>query len=162
MNTVYVLLLEKGKYYIGKTKNKDVRINSHFAGDGSVWTKKYNPIKVVEIIENAMAFDELRYTLLYMQNYGIKNVRGASFCEKRFSKDKIKFINEIILGEEDRCYVCKSLAHFKGECQATQNVYSKVEKEMDKSQKNEQKVCDKCGLSFSNDNIYISHKNICL
>ena len=42
---IYVLLLEENKYYIGKSNNIDNRLESHFNGNGSAWTKKYKPIK---------------------------------------------------------------------------------------------------------------------
>jgi len=48
MEQVYVLELEEGKYYVGKTKHSDVRIGQHFDGDGSVWAQKYKPVKVID------------------------------------------------------------------------------------------------------------------
>lgn len=47
MVTIYILELENQKYYVGKTENPEVRIDSHFQGEGSVWTKKYKPIRVL-------------------------------------------------------------------------------------------------------------------
>ncbi len=38
---IYVLKLENNKYYIGKTDNPEIRLNSHFNFNGSEWTKKY-------------------------------------------------------------------------------------------------------------------------
>ena len=43
--TIYILELEKGKYYVGRTEHKKNRINDHFVGRGSVFTRKYNPKK---------------------------------------------------------------------------------------------------------------------
>lgn len=36
---IYILQLEKGKYYVGKTNNPKFRINNHFDSNGSVWTQ---------------------------------------------------------------------------------------------------------------------------
>ncbi len=47
---VYVLQLEQGKYYIGKTNNPKFRLNNHFNANGSEWTKLYRPLKVLELI----------------------------------------------------------------------------------------------------------------
>jgi predicted GIY-YIG superfamily endonuclease len=44
---IYVIKLEKGKYYIGKTSNPQFRLQSHFDSNGSSWTKKYKPLKVI-------------------------------------------------------------------------------------------------------------------
>ena len=40
---IYILELENKKYYIGKTKNPDFRLEQHFNSTGSQWTKKYKP-----------------------------------------------------------------------------------------------------------------------
>jgi len=76
---IYVLQLEKGKYYIGKTKNPHFRLESHFNLDGSEWKKLYKPIKILELISNCDDYDEDKYTRIYMDKYGIDNVRGGSF-----------------------------------------------------------------------------------
>ena len=39
---IYAILLEKQKYYIGKTTNPQFRIESHFNSMGSTWTKNIN------------------------------------------------------------------------------------------------------------------------
>ena len=76
--TVYVLRLEHGKYYVGKTQNKNARLLSHFAGIGSAWTQKYHPIAVDVLYPNCDAFDEDKYTKIYMQRRGIEHVRGGA------------------------------------------------------------------------------------
>ena len=42
---IYVLKLHNNKYYVGKTDNPDNRIENHYKNNGSLWTKKYKPIK---------------------------------------------------------------------------------------------------------------------
>ena len=42
---IYILQLEKGKFYVGKTINPSFRLDSHFNSNGSAWTKIYKPIK---------------------------------------------------------------------------------------------------------------------
>lgn len=32
---IYILQLEKGKYYVGKTKEPNFRLDAHFNGNGS-------------------------------------------------------------------------------------------------------------------------------
>ena len=53
---IYALELKQGKYYIGKTSNPNFRIESHFNSEGSGWTKKHNPIKILEIILDKQNF----------------------------------------------------------------------------------------------------------
>ena len=47
-----------GKVYIGKTENVNFRLKQHFDLNGSKWTQKYKPIKVIEIKSNCDALDE--------------------------------------------------------------------------------------------------------
>ena len=54
---IYILQLEQGKYYVGKTNNPLFRLEQHFNSNGSVWTTKYNPISVLEIINDCDEYD---------------------------------------------------------------------------------------------------------
>ena len=73
---IYVLQLEDKKFYIGKTDNPQFRLNSHFNYNGSAWTKKYKPIKVLKLIPDCDNFDEDKYTKIYMDKKCINNLRG--------------------------------------------------------------------------------------
>ena len=37
---IYILLLELNKYYIGKTNNPDIRLDSHFNSNGTACIEK--------------------------------------------------------------------------------------------------------------------------
>jgi hypothetical protein len=56
---IYILQLEQGKYYIGKTTNPQFRIESHFNFNGSI-----------TLIPNCDDYDEDKYTRIYMDKYG--------------------------------------------------------------------------------------------
>jgi predicted GIY-YIG superfamily endonuclease len=77
---IYTLQLEQGKYYIGKTSNPDFRIEQHFQSGGAIWTKKYKPVSIVEIVRGD-TFVEKAKTLEYMKLEGFKNVRGSHWCK---------------------------------------------------------------------------------
>jgi len=96
MLLIYVLELDENKYYIGKTTNPNFRLETHFDIGESVWTTKYKPIKLIELIAGCDNFDEDKYTLKYMEKYGIDNVRGGSFCEIRLSEENTNTINKMI------------------------------------------------------------------
>jgi hypothetical protein len=106
MEHIYVLELAEGKYYVGKTKNSDVRIGQHFEGDGSVWTKKYKPIKVLDVKICFTVFDEDNTTISYMKEKGICNVRGGIYCKIVLSEDEINTIIKTIASIENKCYRC--------------------------------------------------------
>jgi hypothetical protein len=116
MVTIYVLELVNNKYYIGKTDNPDFRIEQHFNANGSVWTKKYKPIKVLELINNCDKYDEDKYTIKYMENFGVNNVRGGSFCQIILDKNTTDIIQKMITGSNDRCYICGENGHFVKDC----------------------------------------------
>lgn len=75
---IYILQLEKEKFYIGFTERKDgERINEHFKGNGSEWTKKYKPLQLLELRECKNIDEEDKTTLELMKKYGWWNVRGG-------------------------------------------------------------------------------------
>jgi len=113
---IYILLLELNKYYIGKTKNPDMRLDYHFNSNGSEWTKIYKPIKVYEIIPNCDSYDEDKYTLKYMEKEGINNVRGGSFSQIELSEEQIKLINQMIKSATDKCFNSGESGHFIKDC----------------------------------------------
>ena len=113
---IYVLQLEDNKFYIGKTENPQFRLNNHFNFNGSVWTKKYKPLKVLKIIPNCNNFDEDRYTKEYMSKKGINNVRGGTYCKIKLDNDEIELLKKEINGANDCCYICGSNQHFANNC----------------------------------------------
>jgi len=118
---IYVLELEQNKYYIGKTINIAFRLEDHFTSNGAAWTRKYKPIQVESIIADCDDYDEDKYTLKYMEKYGINNVRGGSFCEIKLSDSNIITLNQIMNSVTDKCYICGNNGHFANECTNKKN-----------------------------------------
>jgi predicted GIY-YIG superfamily endonuclease len=85
-NYVYVLELEDNRYYIGRTSNIVQRMQEHFNGNGSVYTSKFKPIKIVEVNEELTLEDERNKTLEYMELYDWKKVRGYVWCKEHLLK----------------------------------------------------------------------------
>ena len=80
-NYIYVLQLIEDRYYVGRTSNILRRIEEHFTGFGAaVYTKKYKPIKVIEVQEEFTSNDERIKTIEIMEKYGWEKVRGACWC----------------------------------------------------------------------------------
>jgi hypothetical protein len=133
---IYILKLTNNKYYVGKTTNPKYRLNSHFNYDGSTWTKKYKPINMLEIIKNCDNYDEDKYTLKYMEKYGINIVRGGSFCQIKLTDENKNTINKMINGSTDKCYICGKNGHFASKCKDDENnlsmLYDKLLEKQDK------------------------------
>lgn len=120
MPTIYVLLCEKKRYYIGKTiRPLQSRIEEHFNSNGSEWTRKYKPLKVIEIIQNADDFDEDKYTKIYMQKYGIDRVRGGSYTQLELPEYSIISLEKELCSVTDTCFRCNRKGHYANNCYAT-------------------------------------------
>ena len=93
---IYVLELENKKYYVGKTTNPDFRLEQHKNNSGSQWTKKYKPIRLYQLIPDCDDYDENKYTQMYMDKYGVNNVRGGSYVQIKLDKVTIENLEKIV------------------------------------------------------------------
>ena len=153
---IYILELEEGKYYVGKTNNPYFRLESHFNSNGSLWTKKYKPIEIINKIQGDN-FDEEKYTLLTMDKYGIDNVRGGSYCKVKLSKNDIDKALQTIRSLMNKCYSCGEKGHYTKECKI-----NKVEKEVEEVDKECCSDCGGSGISYWSDINRWSVNIICL
>jgi len=87
----------------------------HFDGHGSAWTKIHKPYKRILFIKGDK-FDEDKYVFKYMEKYGIENVRGGCFSQVVLPEDKIRMIETILTGVDDRCFRCGEPGHFVNDC----------------------------------------------
>ena len=101
---IYVLELEKGKYYIGKTDNITKRYNEHINGLGSFWTKINKPVCIIKIIENCSPFDEDKYVkelnMPWFDKYqGYSHVRFNKYAENKMMALHADHIHSMFDGE---------------------------------------------------------------
>lgn len=80
---VYVWELEEGKYYVGYSENLSSRLEQHTTGDGALWTKKYKPVSIIEILRGGKDVEKAK-TLEYIKLKGFDNVRGAGWCKVEY------------------------------------------------------------------------------
>jgi hypothetical protein len=145
---IYVLKLEQGKYYIGKTSSPKFRLETHFKSYGSAWTNKYKPIKVIELIPNCDDYDEDKYTKIYMDKYGIDSVRGGSFVQIKLNESTQEHLHKMSNGTNDKCFKCGKKGHFEKNC--------KIVKDEDE----EAYCCNYCNKEFDTKKGCLFHENV--
>ena len=162
MVTIYILQLEKGKYYIGKTNNIDFRLENHFNSNGSEWTKKYKPIKVLEIIKNCDDYDEDKYTRIYMDKYGINNVRGGSFVSLKLKKTEIEILKKMSTSTTNKCFICQKEGHFARDCPENWTTDEDWISDDSSDEILEGFECEYCKQFFTNFIHLKIHENLCI
>jgi predicted GIY-YIG superfamily endonuclease len=145
---VYVLRLEGGRYYVGKTDNVMNRYQQHLSGSGSAWTRKYKPVSLEKCIENVSSFEEDKVTKEYMSKYGIDKVRGGSYVEVELSKFHIDALKMEIWGAKDLCTQCGRAGHFVKDCRAKKDVSGNT---IEYEEEEEEVVwgCEYCDRTFT-------------
>lgn len=125
---LYCLLLNNGKFYIGKTDNLQERLRQHagqsarfrgsawssgqFSGNMSnVWTSP--PTQVLN------GYDENYVTQRMMWKYGYEKVRGGAWTHPNpLPGDEMEHLNRLRDDAEGLCRNCGGLGHFISECGA--------------------------------------------
>jgi len=116
MTTIYVLRLEGGRYYVGRTTNVLKRYEEHVNGQGSAWTRRYPPVLLEKTLYNANPFDEDNITKEYMAKHGIEKVRGGSYVTDVLDTIQIQALQREIRGAMNACSRCGSTGHFVRDC----------------------------------------------
>jgi hypothetical protein len=157
---IYILKCRNNKYYVGKTENPSFRLDDHFSGAGSEFTKLYKPIKRLELIEDCDKYDEDKYVLKYMEKYGIDNVRGGSYSNLRLEASQIESISHQMISANDLCNRCLRSGHFEKDCYAKTDIDGKyigdgkkrksykskvMHEEIYSSDDEEKLICYRCG-----------------
>ena len=119
---IYILELEDGCYYVGRTTNVKTRYKYHKSGYGSSWTKIHKPIKIKEIIENVSPYDEDKYVKEYMAIYGIDKVRGGTYVKTNLDKIQKLILQKEIWNAQDMCIRCGKKGHFVSYCYETHDI----------------------------------------
>jgi predicted GIY-YIG superfamily endonuclease len=115
--TLYVLKLAGGKYYVGKSADVAQRFKQHLSGRGSTWTGLYKPVSIIETRPINSPFDETNVTKEYMKKYGMDNVRGGAYSKTDISEHADTLRAEF-RAAGDTCFKCGCSGHFARDCDA--------------------------------------------
>jgi predicted GIY-YIG superfamily endonuclease len=119
---IYVLALENGFFYVGKSSDIEARLQQHFSGDGAQFTRLYRPLEEIETITPRMddleAWERIE-TLEQALVHGIDKVRGHRFTSVHLSMQQRKCFFEEVVERYDLCRRCGRDSHMVNECHAT-------------------------------------------
>ena len=96
MVNIYVLELQGGRYYVGKTSHTFQRFNQHKSGSGAKWTQKHKVKDLFAFHKNMKDTDENKITIQMMKKYGVRNVRGGSWTKVNMTEAEIKRLEKRI------------------------------------------------------------------
>jgi predicted GIY-YIG superfamily endonuclease len=146
MESLYVLELDKGKYYVGKSADVSKRFNQHQSGSGSAWTKLHKPIRILETRPLTSIHDETNVTKDLMKKYGISNVRGGPYTAVELPVEQEDMIRHEMRAATDACYKCGKPGHFANRCTRKSSFTG---------------TCG-CGKSFLDFDEFLSHNRACI
>ena len=153
---IYILRLQGGYWYVGKSENPMKRFEEHMRGHGSSWTKLHKSIACERVISNASVFDEDKYTKEYMSKYGIDKVRGGTYVETELQEEQIAALQKEIWGAQDKCTRCGRGGHFVKDCYATTDYQGNEIQEYEGVW-----LCEKCDKSYTSRTLCEQHERSC-
>ena len=113
---IYVLLLQNGKYYVGRTNDVSRRFREHRDGTGTAWTQLHPALKILRHRPCLSPHDEATTTLDVMREFGIDNVRGGIYCNLELSMADKRTITRSIHSAHNECYICGRPGHLASAC----------------------------------------------
>jgi predicted GIY-YIG superfamily endonuclease len=165
MDQLYVLQLENGKYYVGKTKNVAERYKQHIAGTGSTWTRTFKPVKLLETRSLKNQHDETNLTKDLMKKYGVDNVRGGAYTTVSLDNATKSVLERELRSSTDACFKCGEKGHFASKCpdKAELEVVWKREEKDESEVEYETDIweCSHCPKQFTSYKAAERHENAC-
>jgi predicted GIY-YIG superfamily endonuclease len=113
---IYVLELQNGMYYVGRSAQPFSRITQHHSGIGAEWTRAHRPLRVIECNPCASAMDEDNAVRKYMLRYGIDRVRGGSYAQMQLTATQRQMLTTEMCTATNACFRCHRIGHFMNTC----------------------------------------------
>jgi predicted GIY-YIG superfamily endonuclease len=133
---IYILRLQNGAYYVGKSDDPMRRYQEHLEGRGSAWTRLHRPVAVERIIPGASPFDEDKITKELMAKHGIDKVRGGAYVSTELDDVQEEALQRELWASTDKCTTCGRAGHFAANCYARTKVSSESKRGV---------ICYRCG-----------------
>jgi len=114
---VYVLQYPNGMFYVGKSRNVQVRVQHHMKGP---FARSWGKPTVVSTETTALMDDleswERNETLHRMRKHGIIKVRGWKYTSLTLTSGEVTDATNQIREKYDLCRLCGGDGHFESEC----------------------------------------------
>lgn len=123
---IYILELNGGKYYIGRSYIPQNRIDQHRGGElhSAKWVTQWGFKGVLTVFPERNIFEEDYYTKLFMHKYGIEHVRGGTYFTSSLTPTQIAILQKEFDSALHRCFKCGDLFTRRHRCNfATANTY---------------------------------------
>jgi len=166
MTFIYVLQLQHGCFYVGKSDNPQKRLLQHKNNRGSAWTRLHKPVRLIKKIKMTSTLQEDQITEELMKKKGIDKVRGGMYCQIDLPSHVQETLTTKLFHASDVCLRCGSPGHFAKQCTAKEEwecdhcpftgSYQQVERhEKQCRRKRRRKSCARCGRdSHAESNCY--------
>jgi hypothetical protein len=123
-SSVYVLELQHGFFYVGKSHDIQKRVMQHAHGQEacSHWCKKYGPMVAVHppMTKHTVDMDtwERDELVARMMKHGFHCVRGWQILDptETLSQGSYCTVKNLIMGSKDLCRLCGHFGHFVKDC----------------------------------------------
>jgi len=157
MTTIYVLKLQNGNYYVGKSDNPVRRFQEHINGGGSAWTKKYPPVGLEKTYKSESVLDEDNEVKKLMLKHGIGSVRGGSYSKVVLEDEQRRSLKKEFWSAKNVCLKCGRDSHWVKDCHASTDIDGETIGE------NFVLVweCDYCDAEFEDENDCAKHEKRC-
>lgn len=146
MESLYVLELTGGKYYVGKSADVAKRFDQHKSGTGSAWTRLHKPVRILETRRLTSVHDETNMTKDLMKKYGVSNVRGGAYTAVDMTTEQEDMLRHEMRASSDACYKCGKPGHFANKCTRKSSFTG---------------TCG-CGKKFLDFDEFMSHNRACI
>lgn len=125
---VYVIVLDNGKRYVGKSENIPTRIQQHKHGNGSAWCKQNGTVTLWQDTAITPMLDDLNVweqteTIAQMIEHGCNNVRGWEFTScNLLTKLECELFERLARASLNACRTCGYNGHYANQCRNTDNI----------------------------------------